>query len=134
VEHQLPLIFHIREAFDDFWPIFDSYSGLRGVVHSFSSNRTVLEQILSRGLHIGLNGIITFTKDNEQLAAAQAVPLEKLVLETDAPFLTPTPYRGTICEPRHVRTTAEFLSRLRNEDLTELARTTTGNARQLFNL
>jgi len=62
VEHDLPLIFHIREAFNDFWPIFDEYKDLRGVVHSFSSDIRDLEQILARGLYVGLNGIMTFTK------------------------------------------------------------------------
>jgi TatD DNase family protein len=134
VEHDLPLIFHVREAFEDFWHIFDEYKGLRGVVHSFSSGRKDLEDALSRGLYIGLNGIMTFTKSDEQLAAAKAIPLEKLLLETDAPFLTPTPYRGTICEPKHVVVTAEFLASLRGEELTALADQTTLNAQNLFSL
>lgn len=131
-EHGLPLIFHVRNAFDDFWPIFDDYQGLRGVVHSFTSDIRDLEQILSRGLYVGLNGIMTFTKRVEQLEAAKAVPLEQLLLETDAPFLTPTPYRGKICEPKHVRTVGEFLADLRGENLEDLAQATTANARQLF--
>lgn len=134
VEHGLPLIFHVRDAFDDFVRIFDEYQGLRGVVHSFSAHREELDQILERGLYVGLNGIMTFAKDQGQLSAAAAVPLDKLVLETDAPFLTPVPYRGKICEPKHVRVTAEFLSKLRGESLEELAQTTTENARNLFGL
>jgi TatD DNase family protein len=134
VEHDLPLIFHVRDAFDDFWPIFDSYSGLRGVIHSFSATPQELEKILSRGLYVGLNGIMTFTHDTKQLDAAKRIPLERLLLETDAPFLTPVPYRGTICQPKHVRVTAEFLADLRGEGLDELARASTRNARQLFNL
>lgn len=133
-EHNLPLIFHVRDAFKDFWPIFDEFPGLRGVIHSFTSNIGDLEQILSRGLYVGLNGIMTFTKRPEQLAAARAVPLTQLVLETDAPFLTPTPYRGKICEPKHVRTVGEFLADLRGESLEDLAQITTANARQLFNI
>jgi TatD DNase family protein len=132
--HELPLIFHVREAFDDFWPILDQFPGLKGVVHSFTANVTVLEEVLSRGLYVGLNGILTFTKDAEQLAMAKAVPLDKMLLETDAPFLTPTPYRGTICQPKHVRTTAEFLADLRQQEVSEIASATTNNARQLFNL
>lgn len=131
-EHDLPLIFHIREAFDDFWPIYDEFSGLRGVIHSFSSTKEDLEKILSRGLYVGLNGIMTFTKDKRYLEAAKAVPLKKLLLETDAPFLTPVPFRGTICEPKHVRVTAEFLSQLRGETLSGLAAATTTNAKELF--
>lgn len=133
-EHNLPLIFHVRDAFDDFWPIFDAYPKLRGVIHSFSATEKELEQILSRGLFVGLNGIMTFTKRPEQLAAARAVPLDRLLLETDAPFLTPAPIRGTICEPKHVRLTAEFLTELRGESLAAVASQTTRNARTLFGL
>lgn len=133
-EKNLPLIFHVREAFDDFFAVLDDFEGIRGVVHSFSADNRMLDKILARGLYIGLNGIMTFTKDEKQLAAAKAVPLEKLLLETDAPFLTPVPYRGTICQPKHVRVTAEFLSDLRGEFLEEIAATTTQNARQLFKI
>jgi TatD DNase family protein len=133
-KHRLPLVFHVRDAFDDFWPIFDAYPGLKGVIHSFSASEKELAQILSRGLYVGLNGIMTFTKSAEQLAAAKAVPLDKLLLETDAPFLTPAPHRGTICEPKHVRVTAEFLAELRGEKLEQLATATTENAKHLFRL
>lgn len=133
-EHNLPLIFHIRDAFDDFWPIFDTYKGLKGVVHSFTATTIEVDQIVSRGLHIGLNGIMTFTKNEEQLKAAKAVPLDSLLLETDAPFLTPVPFRGKICQPKHVRVTAEFLSGLRGESLESLAAATTANAKRLFKL
>ncbi len=133
-EHNLPVIFHVRDAYDDFWRIFDEYKGLRGVVHSFSATQKELDKILERGLYVGLNGIMTFTKNDQQLAAARAVPLDRLLLETDAPFLTPTPYRGKICEPKYVRVTADFLARLRNEPLEKLAAETTRNAQALFNL
>lgn len=132
--HKLPLIFHIRDAFEDFWKIFDDYPGLRGVVHSFTATTHELGQALERGLYVGLNGIMTFTKDERQLEAARQAPLERIVVETDAPFLTPVPFRGTICESRHVRVTAEFLAKLRNEELAEFARATTRNARSLFNI
>lgn len=133
-ELRLPLVLHIRSAFDDFWPIFDKYPGLTGVVHSFSSVKKDVDNALQRGLYIGLNGIMTFTRDEQQLAAAKAVPLDRLLLETDAPFLTPRPFRGKICEPKHVRVTAEFLSELRNESLEQLAAAANMNARKLFKI
>jgi TatD DNase family protein len=133
-KHQLPLIFHVRDAFDDFFAILDHFQGVRGVVHSFTANTAILDKCLNRGLYIGLNGIMTFTKDEAQIAAAKKAPLQNLLLETDAPFLTPKPFRGTICEPKHVRVTAEFLSDLRGESLEELATATTRNATELFNL
>lgn len=134
VKHNLPVIFHVRDAFDDFWPVFDEYKGIRGVIHSFSATEKELAQILKRGLYVGLNGIMTFTKDPAQLAAARAVPLDRLLLETDAPFLTPHPYRGTMCEPKHTRVTAEFLARERNETVDHIAVRTTENAKSVFNL
>ncbi len=77
---------------------------------------------------------MTFTKDEQQLEAAKTLPLSKMLLETDAPFLTPKPFRGKIGEPKYVRTTAEFLSELRSEKLTDLAAATTENAKTLFKL
>ncbi len=130
---KLPVIFHVRDAFADFWPIYDEFK-LPGVIHSFSAGTDELQQILRRDLYVGLNGIMTFTKDHDQLAAAKAVPLNRLLLETDAPFLTPSPFRGTICQPKHVCVTAEFLSSLRGESLGQLAAATTANARNLFTL
>ncbi|MET1032897.1 MAG: TatD family hydrolase [Candidatus Saccharimonadales bacterium] len=133
-KHDLPVIFHVRDAFDDFWPIFDEYEGIRGVIHSFSAGTEELAQILKRGLYVGLNGIMTFTKDPRQLNAAKEVPLERMLLETDAPFLTPEPYRGSICEPKHVCVTAEFLAGLRGETIERIAAETTANAVRVFKL
>ncbi len=132
LEHNLPMIFHVREAFDDFWPIFDSYRGIRGVIHSFSATEKELGEVVERGLYVGLNGIMTFAKGDAQLAAAKAVPLDRLVLETDAPFLAPAPHRGQVCEPYHVKVTAEFLANLRGESFDGLAAATTKNAADLF--
>ena len=117
-----------------FLAILSHFEGVRGVVHSFTANTVILDKLLQKGLYIGLNGIMTFTKDKDQLEAAKSVPLSKLLLETDAPFLTPAPQRGTICQPKHVRVTAEFLSNLRGESLEKLAAATTQNAQELFNL
>lgn len=132
--HDLPMIFHVRDAFEDFWPIFDSFVGVRGVIHSFTASSKELDEALDRGLYIGLNGIMTFTKDEYQLVAAQSVPLERLLLETDAPFLTPVPLRGKVNEPKNVVQTAEFLHKLRDESLETIAAASTRNAGKLFNL
>ncbi len=133
-KNELPVIFHVRDAFDEFWPILDNFRGIRGVIHSFTATTKELDDIVSRGLYVGINGIMTFTKDERQIEAAKAVPLQKLLLETDAPYLTPKPFRGTICQPKFVRLTAEFLSSLRGESLEELSDATTSNAVELFNL
>jgi TatD DNase family protein len=133
-EHGLPFIFHVRDAWDDFWQILDAFPTLTGVIHSFSAGSQELEQILRRELYVGLNGIMTFTDDQRQLKAAKAVPLDRLLLETDAPFLTPKPHRGQLCEPKHVVDVAKFLAGLRSEELEGLAQATTSNALELFKL
>ncbi len=136
--HDLPMIFHVREAFDDFWPIFESYTSkdtpIRGVLHSFTDSRENLERAMQHGLCVGVNGIATFAKKPEQIALYRTIPLNALLLETDAPFLTPVPYRGKICEPYHVRTIAEFLATERGIAVEEIAAATTRNAQQLFGI
>lgn len=136
VQHSLPVVFHVREAFDDFWPIFDSFpaGSIRGVLHSYTDSSKNLQKAVERGLYFGVNGIATFAKQPEQLAMYRAIPLDRLVLETDAPFLTPVPFRGKINEPKQIRTIAEFLVELRGESLPTIADATTRNARNLFDL
>lgn len=133
-KHNLPVIFHVRDAFDDFWPIFDNFKGLRAVLHSFTDNHANMLQAVQRGLYIGVNGIATFAKQQSQLDVYRSIPLENLLLETDAPFLTPVPFRGTICEPKHVVLTADFLSSLRGDTVAEISEATTRNAEKLFGI
>lgn len=134
VKHNVPIIFHVREAFDDFWPIFDSYPGIRGVLHSFTDSQENLDKALSKGLYIGVNGISTFTKDETQKAMFDAIPLDRIVFETDAPFLTPVPYRGKVNEPAYVKEIAEFHAQRRGISLKEIAEASTHNARELFKI
>lgn len=134
VDSGLPYIFHVRDAWEDFFKIVDEFKGIRGVVHSFTSNTKNLDEVLKRGFYVGLNGIMTFTKDESQLEAAKKVPLDRLVLETDAPFLAPAPKRGQVCEPKDLVLTAQFLSELRGESLDKIANATTKNCEELFNL
>ena len=131
---KLPIIFHVREAYDDFWPILESYPSTPGVLHSFTDSMENLQRAIGKGLYIGVNGIATFTKKPEQLAMYKAIPLGNLVLETDAPFLAPLPFRGKICTPQYVKDTAEFLATLRGESLETIAKATTDNAQKLFKL
>ena len=134
VKHNLPIIFHVREAFDDFWPMFDNFPGIRGVLHSFTDTSINAEEALKRNLFIGVNGISTFTKDSVQQQMFAALPLEKMLLETDAPFLTPVPLRGKVNEPAFVRSVAEYHAAIRNISLEEIAEKTSANARALFAL
>lgn len=137
LNYTLPVIFHVRDAFDDFWPIYKNFSGVKGELHSFTDTMANLERGLSEGLYIGVNGISTFTKDVSQQAVFDAIPLEKMLLETDAPFLTPVPHRGKVNEPAFVRNVAEYHVERRREagvELEHLARVTSTNASTLFSI
>jgi TatD DNase family protein len=134
VAHDLPIIFHVRDAFDDFWPIFDKYPGIRGELHSFTDTKENLNKGLERGLYVGVNGISTFTKDEAQKAMYDAIPLDRILLETDAPFLTPHPFRGKVNEPAYVKSIAEYHADRRGISLDEVAKATTANAHALFAL
>ncbi len=134
LKHNLPIIFHVREAFDDFWPIFESYDGIRGVLHSFTDSKENMEKAISKGLYIGVNGISTFTKDETQKTMFDAIPLDRILFETDAPFLTPAPYRGKVNEPAYVKVVAEYHAQRRGMSLKEISRASTHNARALFQL
>jgi len=134
LKHDLPIIFHVREAFNDFWPIFDKYPGIRGELHSFTDSAENLQKALDKGLYIGVNGISTFTKDETQKAVFDSIPLNRLLLETDAPFLTPAPFRGKVNEPAYVKLVAEYHANRRGISLEEIANATTANARTLFSI
>lgn len=134
LEYDLPLSLHVRNAFDDFWRIIQDYPGIRGVLHSFTDSRANMARAVEQGLYIGVNGIATFTKDAEQLVTYRTIPQHSLLLETDAPFLTPVPFRGKMCEPKHVALTAHFLAELRSERVEQTAAYTAKNATTLFKL
>lgn len=134
LRYDLPIIFHVREAFNDFWPIFDQYPGIRGVLHSFTDSKENMLKAVEHGLYIGVNGISTFTKDETQKDMFDAIPLDKLIFETDAPFLTPPPHRGKINQPAYVKVIAEYHAQRRGMSFDDIASKTTHNARTLFRL
>lgn len=134
LKYDLPIVFHVREAFDDFWSIFDTFSGIKGEIHGFTDTNENLQKAIERGLHIGVNGISTFTKDKNQQDMYSSIPLNKLLLETDAPYLTPVPFRGSINEPAFVRNVAVFGGTSRHISEEAIESITTANAQALFNL
>ena len=124
----LPLIFHIRAAFDDFFAVLANFSApIRGVVHSFSDSPTNLARCLDHDFYIGVNGLATF-------ADIPLPPLERILLETDAPFLAPVPHRGAVNEPAFIPDIAANLAPSLQTSLANLAITTEQNATQLFHL
>ena len=133
-DFDLPVSFHVREAFDDFWPIFDEFPGVRGVLHSFTDSQANLDKARKRGLLIGVNGISTFTKEVQQQQLFTGVSLEDILLETDAPFLTPKPFRGKMNLPAYVTLVAAHQAELKSVSPDDVIRATTTNAQRIFGI
>ena len=129
-----PVIVHSREAFADTLAVLREGPPPRGVVHCFSYTLAEAEAFLALGLHISFCGQLTFPQCDDLRAVARAIPAERLLLETDCPFLTPVPHRGKRNEPAHVRLIAAKHAELRGVALEEIIRITTHNARALFAL
>ena len=129
IDQNLPLIFHIREAFDDFFAILSNFStqNLRGVVHSFTDNKKNLKRSLEHGFYIGVNGLATYS-------TLPLPPLERILLETDAPFLSPVPYRGQTNEPSHIKEIATWLATKLQLALPVVVNQTSKNTEDLFGI
>ena len=129
----LPVVVHSREALDDVLAALRGWEG-SGVLHSYSGGPERLDEVLELGFSIGISGPVTFPKSEPLRAVAAAVPLERLLVETDCPYLTPVPYRGRRNEPAYVRYVAEAVARARGMEADSLARAAAGNARRLFGM
>jgi TatD DNase family protein len=128
----LPLIIHTRDAEEDTVAILREADGVRGVLHCFTGSRWLAEQGLELGFFISLSGIVTFKNARDLQDTARVVPDDKLLVETDAPFLAPVPHRGRPCEPAYVADTATFVAGLRDVSPEQLAELTTANFFRLF--
>jgi TatD DNase family protein len=131
----LPLVVHTREAEDDTAAILTravQEGGVAGVLHCFTGSADLARKALDLGFYISLSGIVTFKNAVELQDTAKQVPSDRLLVETDAPFLAPVPNRGKTCEPAFVADTAAFVASLRGEEPEKLAETTTGNFFRLF--
>jgi TatD DNase family protein len=126
---------HTRNAEDDTAAILTEEMGkgaFRGVIHCFTASAAFAEQALALGFYISLSGILTFKNAKDLQATAATLPADRILVETDSPFLAPMPLRGSVCEPAYVVHTAAFLAQLRGVDPTALATTTTDNFFKLF--
>jgi TatD DNase family protein len=130
-ELALPVVVHSREAHDDVFAALKGWKGT-GVLHSYSAGLERLEEVLGMGFLIGLSGPVTFPNASGLRAVAAAVPLERLLVETDCPYLTPVPYRGKRNEPAYVRYVVEAVARARGMPAEVVAQATTVNAHSLF--
>lgn len=134
-ETQLPLIVHTRDAEDDTYEILSEEMGkgaYPALIHCFTASQDFAEKVLALGLYVSISGIVTFKNAKDLQAAAKAIPLDRLLIETDSPFLAPVPHRGKPCEPAFVADTARFLADLRGEPLETLAAATSANFYRLF--
>jgi TatD DNase family protein len=133
-ERRLPIVIHTREADEDTIAILREEGGgeVTGVLHCFTGTPALRDAGLALGLHVSLAGIITFPKAQELRDTARAVPLDRLLTETDSPFLAPVPHRGTRNEPAHVMRIVDALAGLHQIDAGELGRRTAANFHALF--
>jgi TatD DNase family protein len=131
---QKPIVIHQRSAEAEIFLSLSEYQGLRGVIHSFTSSWEWAKKFLDLGFYISVNGIITFAKDSALREAVQKIPLDRLLLETDSPYLAPPPHRSRRNEPLYVQHVAAFVAHLRNLPSAEVIRVTTENARLLLGL
>ena len=131
----LPLVVHTRDAEQDTTEMLTrevGRGGVAGVLHCFTGSADLARTALDLGFYISLSGIVTFKNAKELQETAKFIPQDRLLVETDSPFLAPVPHRGQTCEPAFVADTAAFLSDLRDEPLDELAEATTANFFRLF--
>lgn len=131
-----PLIIHTREAVADTLRIMaeENAAEIGGIMHCFTENLDAAEQALAMNFHISFSGIVTFKNAIQVKEVARAVPLERILVETDAPYLAPMPHRGKINQPAYVKHVAEEIARLKNISLEEVAQQTTQNFFNLFGL
>lgn len=138
LERRLPAIIHTREAEDDTIQILrESWAnvggvGIGGIIHCFTGTQKLADAAIEMGFHISFSGVLTFKNAEELRDVARSAPMERLLIETDCPYLAPLPYRGKRNEPAFVRETAAKLAELKSVSLEEIARLTSGNFKRLF--
>ncbi|MEG1547367.1 MAG: TatD family hydrolase [Clostridia bacterium] len=135
IQLNVPVVLHIREAFGECMDILRAHkNGLKGVMHCFSGSVETAFQCLDMGLYIAFGGALTFSNAVKQAETASKIPLDRILLETDCPYMTPVPHRGKRNDPSFIIHTAQKLAQLRGIDADELAQATYNNATALFGL
>jgi TatD DNase family protein len=133
-EIQKPVVLHTRDAFPDLLAILDEFPGVEGVFHCFSGNSAIAAEGLARGFYISFAGTVTYPTAHGVIGAAGIIPLDRMLVETDSPFLPPQSRRGKPNAPRYLPETVERLASLRETTAVEVAEATSRNASQLFRL
>lgn len=129
-----PLIVHTRDARDDTMDILENESAEQagGIIHCFTENWETAQRALDIGFYVSLSGIVTFKNAVELQQVAKKLPLDRILIETDAPYLAPVPHRGKTNKPAYVKHVAEFLAQLRGDTVENIAHATTANFHRLF--
>ncbi|MBO5312871.1 MAG: TatD family hydrolase [Clostridia bacterium] len=130
----IPVIIHDREAHGDCLEMIKKYPSVKGVFHSFSGSKEMALELIKLGWYISFSGTVTFKNALKPKEACVVVPSDRLLIETDAPYLAPTPHRGTLNRPSYVQLTAEEIARLRGTTLEDIVKITNENAKRLFRI
>ena len=133
VDLEMPLIVHDREAHGDVYDLLRKYKP-NALVHCFSGSVELMREAVRMGMYISLGGVVTFKNARHSLEVASEIPLDRLLLETDAPYMAPVPFRGKRCDSSMIIYAAEKIASLRNISISELLQITCDNAKQFYNI
>lgn len=133
-ELDLPVIIHQRDAYEDALKIVDEFPGVKGVFHCFSGSLAYSKEVIKRGWCVGFTGVITFKNARKVVKVAQWAPLDRLLLETDCPYMAPEPFRGRRCDSTMLIKMAEKIAELRGLPVEQIAQLTRENAKRLFRI
>ena len=133
-ELQMPVLIHDREAHEDTFEIVNEYNLKDVIFHCFSGDTTFAKKCLDKGFYIAIGGVVTFKNAKDLKEVAKITPLDKLLLETDAPYLAPVPFRGKLNSPKYLKYIAQEIANIKNIAIEEIKENTTKNAQRIFNI
>lgn len=134
IELNLPVVIHMRDSAKEIYDVIKNYPNLRGVMHCFSASFEWAMKFIALGFYIGIGGPVTFKNNLEAKEVAKNIPINRLLVETDSPYLAPVPFRGKQNEPAYTRLVVEEIAKLRGLSLEEVSTMTTQNAMRLFKI
>ena len=135
-EAELPIIIHSRDAANDTYEVMKANKAdeIGGVIHCFSYTKEMAEKFLDMGFYLGIGGVVTFKNSKKLREVVEYMPMDRMVIETDCPYLAPHPFRGKLNEPANVVYIAQEIAKLKNMEIEDVARITTFNAKRMFGI
>jgi TatD DNase family protein len=134
IELDYPVVIHMRDSAQEIYDVVKTYRGLKGVMHCFSADLEWAMKFIDLGLYIGIGGPVTFKNNLVAKEVAKNIPIDRLLVETDSPYLAPSPYRGKRNEPAYTKLVVEEIARLREKSIDDISYQTSQNAMRLFKL